>query len=68
MLNNRFNATSKSLLGTGRRLIFNQYDSMLLCEWIYKDATIFMERKKAIWDSCDKERLARSKKWFSNKV
>jgi len=41
---------------------------MLLCEWIYKDATIFMERKKAIWDSCDKERLARSKKWFSNKV
>jgi len=54
--------------GAGRKLIFNQYDSMLLCEWMYQDATIFMKRKKAVWDSCNKERLARSKKYFSNKV
>ena len=51
-----------------KRLIFNQYDSMLLCQWMYKDATIFMERKKDIWDSTDKERLLKSTKYFSNKV
>jgi hypothetical protein len=41
---------------------------MLLCEWMYKDATIFMERKKKIWDDFDKEKLRNSIKYFSNKV
>lgn len=54
--------------GTSRKLSFNQYDSMLLCEWMYKDATIFMKRKKKIWDDADKEKLLNSKKYFSNKV
>lgn len=54
--------------GVSRHLVFNQYDTMLLCEWMYKDSTLFLKRKKTIWDSCDKERLLRSKKWFSNKV
>jgi hypothetical protein len=55
--------------GSGNsKLVFNQYDTMLLCEWIYKDATIFMKRKKKIWDSFDKEKLKRSQKFFSNKV
>jgi len=51
-----------------RKLQFGQYDSMLLCEWIYKDATIYMKRKKKIWDQADKEKLMNSKKYFSNKV
>lgn len=51
-----------------KTLIFNQYDSMLLCEWMYKDATIYMKRKKDIWDSMDKEKLKNSVKYFSNKV
>lgn len=51
-----------------KKLVFNQYDSMLLCEWMYQDATIFIDRKKAIWDSTDKQKLAGSKKYFSNKV
>jgi hypothetical protein len=54
--------------GRTRKLIFNQYDSMLLCEWMYCNATLFLSRKKTIWNSCDKKRLARSRKWFSNKV
>ena len=51
-----------------KRLSYNQYDSMLLCEWMYNKATIYMERKKDIWDNADKERLLNSKKFFSNKV
>lgn len=58
----------KIYTGKSQKLIFCQYDSMLLCEWMYQDATIFMKRKKDIWDSTDKERLKRSKKYFSNKV
>jgi len=54
--------------GLSKKLIFNQYDSMLLCEWMYKDATIYMKRKKKIWDESDKERLKKSTKFFSNKV
>lgn len=51
-----------------RKLPFAQYDTMLLCKWMYEGATIFMQRKKRIWDLADKERLERSAKWFSNKV
>ncbi|KKK55103.1 hypothetical protein LCGC14_3077940, partial [marine sediment metagenome] len=47
---------------TSRKLVFNQYDSMLLCEWMYRNATLFMARKKAVWDSADKERLTKSRK------
>lgn len=54
--------------GTSYKLMFNQYDSMLLCQWMYKDATIYMKRKKDIWDTADKERLLKSTKYFSNKV
>jgi len=54
--------------GSSSRLIFNQYDTMLLCEWMYKDATIFMKRKKKIWDDFDKDKLRDSQKYFSNKV
>jgi len=50
--------------GKAQKLIFNQYDSMLLCEWMYKDATIFMKRKKKIWDETDKEKLKNSRKFF----
>jgi hypothetical protein len=50
------------------KLVFCQYDTMLLCEWMYKDATIFMERKKKIWDDFDKNKLRDSVKYFSNKV
>lgn len=53
---------------TARKLIFAQYDSALLCEWMYKNATIYMQRKKDIWDKADKQRLLNSKKYFSNKV
>lgn len=41
-------ALQTNKLGSSSRLIFNQYDTMLLCEWMYKDATIFMNRKKKI--------------------
>jgi hypothetical protein len=41
---------------------------MLLCEWMYKDASIFMKRKKIIWDNFDKNKLINSRKYFSNKV
>ena len=51
-----------------KKLMFNQYDTMLLCEWMYKNATWYLKRKKDIWDSTDKERLKNSKKYFSNKV
>jgi hypothetical protein len=51
-----------------KKLNYNQYDSMLLCEFMYKNATIFMKRKKDIWDSADKTKLLHSMKYFSNKV
>lgn len=54
--------------GTAKKLSYNQYDSMLLCEYMYSGATIFMKRKKDVWDSADKTRLLNSKKYFSNKV
>jgi hypothetical protein len=53
---------------TNKSLRFNQYDSMLLCQWMYQNATLYMYRKKNIWDSTDKERLMNSSKYFSNKV
>lgn len=53
---------------TSRKLVFNQYDSMLLCEWMYQDATWYMERKKVIWDSTDKEKLKNSRKFFSKEM
>jgi hypothetical protein len=58
----------KAVGKTGKKIAFGQYDSALLCEWMYKDAIVFMERKKEIWDSADKAKLRRSKKFFSNKV
>jgi hypothetical protein len=50
------------------KLSYNQYDSMLLCQFMYKDATLYMKRKKDIWDSADKAKLENSTKYFSNKV
>jgi hypothetical protein len=65
---NRKITIQSSELGTSTKLCFGQYDTMLLCEWMYKDATIFMERKKKIWDDFDKDKLKNSVKYFSNKV
>jgi len=53
---------------TGRKshkIAFGQYDSALLCNWMYSNATIFMNRKKKIWDKSDKKRLLESKKFFT---
>ena len=55
----------KCIVGSGSKLVYNQYDTMLLCEWIYKDATIFMKRKKKIWDDFDKDKLKDSIKYFN---
>lgn len=57
-----------SIFKHGSKLIFGQYDSMLLCNWMYKDASLYMERKKKIWDESDKNKLSASRKYFSNKV
>lgn len=59
---------SDNSTNTSKKLVFNQYDSMMLCEWMYEDATWFMERKRAIWDSIDKEKLKRSTKYFNRAV
>lgn len=52
----------------GSKLSYGQYDTMLLCEWMYKDSTIFMERKKKIWDDFDKDKLINSKKYFHKTI
>lgn len=54
--------------GNNRKLIFGQYDSMKLCNWMYGNATIYMVRKKLIWDSADKTRLTNSIKYHSKIV
>lgn len=60
---------NKKISGKQRKkLIYNQYDSMLLCEWMYKNATVFMQRKKQIWDAVDREKIKMGIKFFSNKV
>lgn len=51
-----------------KTLSYNQYDSYLLCEWMYSGTTIHMKRKKEIYDGFDKQKLIDSKKYFSNKV
>lgn len=48
------------------KIILGQYDSAKLCEWMYKNATIYMERKKRIWDDADKKKLFDSKKFWSH--
>ena len=58
----------KIAVGSNSKLIFGQYDSMLLCDWMYSNAIFYMRRKKNIWDSADKNRLLKSQKYFSNKV
>lgn len=58
-----YSKTKKENSGNAK-IIFNQYDTMLLCEWMYKDATIFMKRKKNIWDGFDKEKLKNSTKYL----
>lgn len=69
MIRNHVPVGLKKICGKeNRALIFNQYDTMLLCDWMYKDATIYMKRKREIFDSFDRERLLRSQKFFSNKV
>jgi hypothetical protein len=48
---------------TGKRnkvFRFQQYDSMLLCEWMYENSTLYMKRKKDIWDQADKVKLRNS--------
>jgi hypothetical protein len=46
-----------------QKLILGQYDTKLLCEWMYAEGTIFLSRKKAIWDAADKTKLAASIKY-----
>lgn len=59
----------KKIVGkTNRKLIFHQYDSMLLCEWMYRDASFAIGTKRSTWEEADKERLEASKKFFSNKI
>jgi hypothetical protein len=58
----------KSVGKKTKKIAFGQYDSALLCEWMYDGATIFMKRKRDIWDSSDKKKLLESKRYFSNKV
>lgn len=53
---------------TSSKLIYGQYDTMKLCEWMYAGASVFMDRKKEIWDSFDKVKLLKSTKFFSNKL
>ncbi len=49
------------------KLLYGQYDTMLLCDWMYNNASLFMHRKKLIYDSFDKDKLMASTKYFSNK-
>lgn len=50
-------------VGVAKKLVFGQYDSALLCDWMYRDATLLMQRKKVIWDAVDKARLLASKRY-----
>jgi len=61
---------NKKIVGQNtRKLTFGQYDSYLLCTWMYKSSPrFFLKRKKDIWDEADKEKLKKSVKFFSNKV
>ncbi len=51
-----------------KKLTLGQYDTMLLCQWMYHDATLFIERKKEMWEKSDKNKLMNSKIYFSNKT
>lgn len=67
ILNKRVGVQIKKITGkTNKHLMFGQYDTKLLCEWMYKDASLFMKRKKQIWDESDKIKLAESIKYRSN--
>jgi hypothetical protein len=51
-----------------KKLTFCQYDTSLLCAWMYQDANLYMERKKKIWDEYDKEKITKGVQYTSNKV
>ncbi len=51
-----------------KSLRFGQYDSSLLCEWMYRDCSIAFSNKRLIWQEADHNRIAKSTKFFSNKV
>lgn len=51
---------------TNKKLIFNQYDSMLLCQWMYEGASIFMERKHRVWASSDVDRIKKGLLYLSS--
>lgn len=70
LLHNTINTGNKKVVigSNSSKLAFGQYDSYLLCTWMYRDATIFFENKKEIWDNADKTKLIGSSKYFSNKV
>lgn len=58
---------NKKITGTiSKKLVFSQYDSGILCEWMYEDAIISMKRKKDVWDNVDKDRVRRSKIYQSH--
>lgn len=64
---NRKISVSRGLTGRSK-LSYGQYDTMLLCDWMYDDAKIFMERKRKIYDGFDRVKLLNSVKYFSNKM
>jgi len=46
-----------------QKLRYGQFDTAMICSWLYKDATMFLDRKKAIWDAADKDKLKNSLKY-----
>lgn len=61
-------ASRKKTDGTHhKKITFGQYDTMLLCQWMYSGCSIAFENKKTIWDHADHARLAKSPLYF-NKV
>lgn len=48
-----------------RKLPFAQYDANLICSWLYTGASIYMRRKRGVWDKVDDEKVQDGRKFHS---
>lgn len=61
----QFIPISKKKISSGKKKkwTLSQYDTTLLCYWMYTNATISLTRKHQIWDEADKTKLLASPKY-----
>ncbi len=64
ILSEKIGIRKKKISGRwSKKLVYNQYDTALLCKWMYQGASIYMKRKHLVWKNANKHRLFNSNRY-----